>query len=56
MSMFLQTALVAEGLALKLHWTENVKYFPKDPELMGKLTESKMEGQQIFPIKALRNE
>jgi hypothetical protein len=50
MSRFQQTVLtavthLAEGLALKLRWTEKVEKSVMDLEGMSKLTESKMKGQ-----------
>jgi hypothetical protein len=58
MSMLLQTVLAAEthfaeGLALKLRCTEKNKIVPDIVVGMRKLTESRMEGQAMFPLKAL---
>jgi hypothetical protein len=56
MSVFQQTVLagethLAEGLALKLRWTEKVEKSLMDLEGMSKPTESKMEGQVMLHLK-----
>jgi hypothetical protein len=54
MSVFQQTVLaaetrLAEGLALKLRWTEKVEKSLMGLERMRKLTESKMQRQAVLP-------
>jgi hypothetical protein len=56
--MFQQTVLaaethLAEGLALKLRWTEKVDKSLMDLHGKSKLTESNMEGQPVLHLKAL---
>jgi hypothetical protein len=44
---------LAEGMVLKLRWTEKVEKSLMDLEGLRKPTESKMEGQVILSLKAL---
>jgi hypothetical protein len=58
MSVFQQTVLEAEahhaeGLALKLRKAEKVEKSLMDLEGIRRLTESKMKGQAMLPLKAL---